>query len=473
MSDLLGGLINAARALGAHQAGVQTAGRNLANVNNSGYARQRVVLGDRLVTDTPLGPLGSGVEVLGIEQLRDHLLDANVTHEISHTALLQSQQSAFSRAETSLGEKVDSSANSNSITDASHSTNGISSALNDFFNGWEQLSANPADAGSRQVLLQKANTLADKFNVADQRLAGLQSDLTSQVTNDVSAVNGVLKQIADLNAQISAAEVQSPGSAVDLRDQRQAQLEQLAKYTDFTVQPLAGSPGQIEVIAKNTAGGDFSLVSGNIVRGGITFTGAGFTSGQPPVALALQGGSLAGNLSARDGAVANLRTDLRSAATQLAAAVNTAYNPGGASGNFFKVPPVTGIIALDPTLTFSTLRASATGNSGANDIALAVSNVAQKQFTTAGGDSIDGTIGGFFNRTVSGLGATLAGVNTRLTDQQSVQQMITQQRDSVSGVSLDEEMADLMKYQRAYEASARVVRTIDDLLDTVIHGLSR
>ncbi len=186
---------------------------------------------------------------------------------------------------------------------------------------------------------------------------------------------------------------------------------------DFTTQPLAGKSGQIEVIAKDSTGGDFSLVQGNAVRGGLTFTGTGCTSGQPPVALALQGGSLAGNLSARDGVVANLRTDLRSAAGQLAAGVDSAYNPGGASSDFFKIPPAAGVIALDPTLTFNTLRASATGDAGANDIALAVANVAQKQFSVAGGDSIDGTINGFFNRTVSGLGATLAGVNTRLGDQ--------------------------------------------------------
>ena len=473
MSNLLGDLSSAARALGAQQAGVQTAGRNLANVNTAGYARQRVVLGERSVINTQFGPMGSGVELLGTEQLRDQFLDTTVTREISHTALLQSQQSAYGRAETSLGETVDRSGASGSISDPSNSTKGISPALNHFFNAWEGLSANPSDPGSRQVLLQTANTLADKFNVADQRLSGLQGDLTTQVTTDVSTVNGLLKQIAGLNREIGAAEVQAPGSAIDLRDQRQARLEELAKYMDFSTQPLAGSGGQIEVLAKDATGGTFSLVQGDAVRGGLAFTGTGFTGGQPPVALTINGGSLAGNLAARDGVVAGLRTDLRNAAAQLTTAVNAAYNPGGTSSDFFKASPATGIIALDPTVTFTTLRASATGNSGANDIALAVSNVAQQQFSTAGSDAIDGTIGGFFNHTVSGLGATLSGVNTQLGDQQAVQQMATQQRDSVSGVSMDEEMADMMKYQRAYEASARVVRTLDDLLDTIVHGLSR
>ena len=472
MANLLAGLTNAARALGAHQAGIQTAGRNLANANNAAYARQRVILGDRSVVDTGLGPQGSGVEVLGVGQIRDRFLDANVTQEISHTSLLQAQQSALQRAETSLGEKVDRTADSNAISDTSHSTNGISSAMNDFFTGWEELTANPSDTGARQVLLQKANTLAEKFNVADQRLAGLQTDLTTQVTADTAKVNALLQQIAGLNGQIGATEAQAPGAAMDLRDQRQSQLEELAKYVDFSVQPLAGFNGQIEVVAKDTGGGSLSLVEGNNMRA-FSFTGTGFTGGQPPVALAVQGGSLAGNIAARDGTIATLRTDLRRAAEQLAGAVNTAYNPGGASTDFFKVPPATGIIALDPTLTSANLRASATGNSGANEIATAVSNIAQRSFSTSGGDAIDGTVNGFLSRTVSGLGATLGGVNTQLSDQKSVQDLVMQQRNSVTGVSMDEEMADLMKYQRAYEASARVVRTIDDLLDTIIHGLSR
>ena len=472
MANLLAGLTNAARALGAHQAGIQTAGRNLANANNPAYARQRVITGDRTIVDTGLGPQGSGVEVLGVEQIRDQFLDANVSHEISQTALLQAQQSAYQRAETSLGEKVDRTADSSAISDTSHSTNGISAALNDFFTGWEELTANPTDTGARQVMLQKANTLADKFNVADQRLAGLQTDLTTQVTTDTAKVDKLLQQIASLNGQIGAAEAHAPGAAMDLRDQRQSQLEELAKYMDFSVQPHAGVNGEIDVVAKVAGGGSLSLVDGNNSRA-FSFNGTGFTAGQPPVALSVQGGSLAGNLAARDGTIATLRTDLRHIAEQLATAVNTAYNSGGASTNFFKVPPATGIIAIDSTVTSANLRTSASGNSGANEIAVAVSNLAQHSFSASGGDAIDGTVNGFFSRTVSGLGAKLAGVNTQLSDQQSVQDLVMQQRNSVTGVSMDEEMADLMKYQRAYEASARVVRTIDDLLDTIIHGLSR
>lgn len=463
----------AAQALSAQQAGVQTAGRNLANANNPAYARQRVQMGDQAIIDTRYGSMGTGVEVLGIEQIRDSFLDANVAREISRTSMLQAQQRAYGRAEAFLGERVDRSADSASIGDASHSTNGISAALNDFFNGWEEIAANPTESGARQVLLQNAATLLDKFNTVDQRLAGLQDDLTSEITAGVATVNGLLGQIASLNREIGISEANAPGSAVDLRDQRQAALEKLANYMDITTRPLAGSSGQIEVLAKDSSGGEFAVVQGVTVRGGISFTGTDFTSGLPPVTLALQGGSLAGNLAARDGTVAGLRDNLRRAAEQLAGSVNDAYNPGGSGGDFFQVPPASGIIALAPGLTFNTLRTSATGDAGANEIAMEVGALARATFSTTSGDLIDGTVNGFLGSIVSGLGTTLAGVGARLADQQSVQQMVTQQRDSVSGVSMDEEMADLMKYQRAYEASARVVRTLDELLDVLVNQLAR
>ena len=169
MSGLLGNLLSAAQALNAHQAGVEVASRNLANVSNPAHARQRVVLGDRVTVDGRLGPLGNGVEVLGVEQIRDQFLDKAVIEETSQTALLDAQQSGLQRAETDLGEQVDSSGNSASIGSAGSSTKGISSALNDFFNAFDELAANPMDSGAKQVLLQKADILANKFYSASRR----------------------------------------------------------------------------------------------------------------------------------------------------------------------------------------------------------------------------------------------------------------------------------------------------------------
>lgn len=455
----------------AHQTGVQVAGRNLANVNTPGYARQRVILGDRAQIESSLGVVGSGVEALGIKQIRDQFLDVAVTRETSQSARLQAEQSALLRAESNLGEQIDRAADSAFVGDATHSTNGISAGLNDFFNAFDNLAANPTDAGARQSLLQKADLLANKFNVTDQRLSALQGDLTAEIDTGVSRVNSLLGQIANLNGSIAQSELNAPGGAVGLRDERQARLEELATYMDFTTRAIPGGNGQIQILAHDAGGADVLLVDKTSVRGGVTFDGTQFSGGAPATPLALTGGALTGQLGARDGAVQQLRDDLKKTADQLTTAVNAAYGVTGA--NFFQTPPASGLLALDPALNFSTLKTSATGDAGANEVALAVADVARQSFSTAGGDAIDGTIGSFFNQTVSGLGEKLSGVNAKLSDQDIVAKMLTAQRDSVSGVSLDEEMADLMKFQRAYQASARVVRVMDEMLDGLINNMMR
>ena len=153
--------------------------------------------------------------------------------------------------------------------------------------------------------------------------------------------------------------------------------------------------------------------------------------------------------------------------------MNAAYNPTGSTGDFFQVPPASGLIALDPSLNVDTLKTSDTGNSGANELALAVAQVAGKSFSTGSGDLITGTIGQFYNKSVTSLGQSISGLDSRLTDQGAVEAMVRSQRDSISAVSLDEEMADLLKFQRAYQASARVINVMDDLLDVVVNQLGR
>lgn len=471
MSGLIGNLLNAAKSLGAQQAGVEVAGRNIANINNPHYSRQRVELGDKVLVDTKLGPVGNGVEVLAIKQIRDQFLDAAVVREASQTGLLQAQQRGLERAQTALGEHVDRSSDSSTISTATSSTNGIGATINDFFNSFDEFAASPLEAGAKQVLLQKADTLANKFNVTDQRLSAIQSDLTEEVRIGTDKTNSLLSQIADLNGEIQKFEIRIPDSARDLRDQRQAKLEELSKFIDFSARTIPGGFGQIQIVAKDTAGADVLLVNKVSVLGGVSFDGTQISGGSPSTPLGLQGGALKGQLLVRDGAIQGLRDDLKKTANQVAAGVNGAYSPTGA--NFFKVPPASGLMALDATLNFNSLKASATSDSGANEIALAVADVARTKYSTGSGDAIDGTISGFFTKTVSGLGEALNGTNNKLDDQELIEQMTTKNRDAVSSVSMDEEMADLMKFQRSYQANARVVRVIDEMLDGLINNMLR
>lgn len=469
MSGLFGSLTNNVKALNAQSRAIETAGRNLANVNNPHYARQRVLFGDRGTVQTDLGPQSLGLEALGITQLRDALLDKQVLRETALESSLTNEQAALQKAQAGLGENIDRSNGASSVTQADNSSHGIASAVNNFFNAFQSFAASPTDTGERQTLIQKSNILADRLQRADSRLAQVQSDIDTQVNTDVGEANRLIQTIAELNAQIGRLEVGQPGAAVDLRDQRQARLEDLAKILPFDVQGSVGATGQIQVSIGGTV-----LLDKAEIKGTLAFTGTVITGGLPATALSLASGSIKGGLQARDGNVQAMRDSLDALARQLVTSVNTAYNPTGTTGDFFTAAGITAsTLSVTTGLNSSNLKASDGGPAGDNTIALAVANLANSSFSTARGDAINGTFSSHYNRAVTDLGQALASTNARLDDQGNVAQIVRGQRDAVSAVSLDEEMADLLKFQRAFQATSRVFTVVDQLLETVVTSLGR
>lgn len=466
MSGLFGQLSSTMSALTAASRSIETAGKNLANLNNTNYARQRVVYGSRGEVQTALGTESLGIEAVGIQQLRDSLLDQQVVREDSTLSSYEAEQSAYQKAQAALGQSIDEAS-------ASGATGGISETLSNFFNAFQSFAASPNDVGERQTLVQYAGVLTDTLNEADQRLAQVQTDLTTQVQSDVTDVNTLLGQIADLNSQIGRFEINAPGSAVDLRDERQAKINELGKKMSIETKADPAGSGQVQVYATDTGGNLVQLVNLAAVTGPVTLTGSTLTAGSPATALSLSGGSINGALKARDGAVQTLRTSLDALTNQMVTSVNAAYNPSGTSGNFFTAGGVTAAtISVDSSVTASTLKASNGGATADNTIALAVANLASKTFSTVGGDAIDGTFSQYYSNMVTGLGQTLSTTNDHVTNQTTIDTLVRNQRDSVSGVSMDEEMTDLIKFQRAFQASSRVVTIIDDLLDTVVNKLT-
>jgi flagellar hook-associated protein 1 FlgK len=467
--SLFSSLSSGASALDAQSYALQIAGKNLANVNNSGYARERVVFGTGGMVQTAIGAVSFDLQAKSVTQLRDAFLDQQVAKEISISSALQAQQQAMQRAQAGLGENVSSASDASS---ASGSGTGLSAQLASFFDSFQSLAANPTSVGERQTLLQNAAILADKFQQTDTRLAQVQTDLNAQVQSDVSEIGTLLGTIANLNGQIARFEANQPGSAVDLRDQREQAVVQLAAKMSFETRPATNGSGQIQIVAKDTGGGDVVLVDGIAVTNSVAFNGTNLTAGASATALALDGGSIKGALDARDGGIQSLRDSLDSLASQLVTSVNAAYNPTGLTGDFFTAGGVTaGTISLDPGLTVANLKASDGGAAGDNAIALAVANLANQSFSTGAGDAIDGTMTQFYSGTISSFGQDLTGLNSRVDNQTTVENLVRTQRDSVSGVNLDEETTDLMKYQRSFQATSRFINVIDGLLDLVVNRL--
>ena len=476
MPGLISSLLNNTQALDAQSQALAITGKNLANINNTGYARQRVVLGSVGSITTTTGTQSMGVSVLGVQQMRDVLLDRQLQRDVSKTSSLDARQTALQAADSALGQQINRTSDSASIGATTTGTgSGINENLSTLFAGFESWSITPSDPGEQQLLIQKASILVDKINTSDANLTQVQSDLTNQVTTDVTKVNDILKTISDLNTSISRAENALPGSAVDLRDQRQAKIEELAQYMDFSVQDIPGGLGQVSLTSKDASNNPVDIINPTLT-GPLTFVDtagavpAHFTAGAAATTLALTGGSLQSRIDVRDGTVADTRTKLKALADQLTTSVNAAYNPANDAGkNFFAAAPTTGLIQLEATAT--NLRATLSGTSGGNERATNVAGLASATFSTGSGDLITGSFSSHFSGTVASLGLDLSNTTTRLEDQTLSETNSRQNRDAVSGVSQDEELTNMLQFQRSYQACARFTNAIDGLLDLVVNRL--
>jgi len=469
MAGLFGALGDSVKALTAHSRTIETTGRNLANVNNPNYARQRVNLGDRGSVQTEIGAQSLGLEALSLQQMRDVLLDRQVVRETSLTSSYQAQQSGYQNAQAALGQSLDRAGEANA-TGTSGSGSGIGDSLTTFFNSFESLASSPTDPGERQSLFQDAGILTDRIRATDSRLAQAQADLTSQATSDLSDANRMLTNIANLNAEIGRFEIAVPGGAVDLRDQRQAQVEELAKKINVETQLDPTNPSEIQVFVRDSSGTPVILVDKASVTGPLTLTGAVVKGGASATTLAATSGSIVGSITARDGGIKTLRDNLDLLAKQLVTSVNSAYNPTNSTGDFFTPANITAAtISVASSVTALNIKASDGGAPGDNTVARAVANLANTTFSTGAGNSINGTFAQHYAASVSSFGQSLATANSQVIDHTNITNLVRDQRDSVSGVSLDEEMTNMMKFQRAFQASSRVVQTINELLDNVVN----
>lgn len=461
MLGLFGLLDLGTRSLQTQQQGVEVAGHNLANVNNPNYSRQQLVIQPSIPTPTGVGPEGTGVEAVAITQVRDAMLDQQVQSETSVTGFLQAQQDALQSAQAGLGEQLDSNGNI---------SGGLASDLNGLFSSFQALTTNPSSISGRQAVISAAQQLASQFNQVDQRLASVQDQLNQSVQGGVGQANQLLSDIAGLNQQIAVSQAGTAGTANDLIDERQQKLEQLAQLVNF--QSATQPNGEVNI----TIGGQL-LVSGITVQDTLQAYDSG--SGNLLVRtagtgtdLTLTGGAIQGSIDARDNGISTLRGNLNQLASQLISQVNNVYKGGydlnGNTGASFFTGTNASDIQVNPTLVANPATFQASGQSGAagdGQIALSLAQMANTSQSGLGNQTFSGN----YNATVAGIGLSLSTANSQLSDQQAVQTMLQNQRSSVSGVSLDEEMTNVIKFQRAYEASAHLVTTVDQMLSDVVN----
>jgi len=470
MLGLFGTLNMAARSLQTQMAGVETAGQNLANVNTPGYSRQQVVIQTSTAIQSGVGPQGTGANLVAIQQITDALLNGQIQSQGSVTGYWNANQSALDTAQTALNEFLNST--QGTAGSATTTSSGLSDQLSSLFNAFQAVATSPTSVSARQALIGQAQALATTFSQLNSRLDTLHTTLDSSLTNQVDSANQLLKDIATLNGQIQTAENYTGGVANDLRDLRQQKLEGLAKL--INIQTSTDANGMIDV----TVGGNLSLVSGNQVADTLKTADPGntgqllvYTASGNALVTPLTGGSMAGTLDARDGTLATLQTRINTLAAQLITQVNTLHSAGysltGSTGaNFFTGTDASNIavnqtLADDPTLIQA---AGTSGATGDNSVALTLAQLA----TAAQAGLNNQTFSADYAQTVAQLGNALNNANNQATNQTAVTNLLANQRNSVCGVNLDEEMTNLMTFQRAYQASAHLVSTVDQMLQTIL-----
>ncbi len=507
MTSTFGGLEIAKRSLFTQQIAQQTTGQNIANANTQGYTRQTV----NMVASRPLeapglsrsntpGQLGQGVEFDSITRIREKFLDDQYYNENKSLGDFSTRKDTLEKIETIFNEPSDT---------------GIRTTVANFWNAWQELSKTPDDLTARSLVKERALALTSTLNDTSKKLSDLSKDLTSNLDVQAKQADSTLTQIVNLNSEIFKIEGLG-NNANDLRDQRDLLVDKLSKVMNLTV-----TEDQKGYVLKM---GNTELVNGTTKSAtiDINFFESNF-GGE------LKSGQAYGLIQSRDSFVKSYQDDLNNLVKTIATGKTEVTLPkgtmlpsgvtlDGVDGNSYtgtlasdtKVY-VNGInqlhqlgyslddkqgeafftfqdgaeaqtVTVNPDIVGDVSKIAAStgyyidsnGNQkvlkGNNELALAIAGLKDGTFSFDNTTNAT-TADDFFNSIIGELGVQAQNASNQTDNQQALVNQIDTRRQSVSGVSLDEEMSNLLKFQHAYNAAARVMTTFDQMLDKVINGM--
>lgn len=523
MRSTFTGIEMAKRALFTQQAALTTTGHNVANANTRGYSRQvvnmvaaRPIEAVGLMSSTVPGQMGQSVEFSSITRIRDQFLDTQFYNENKSFGEWDVRQTTLDKLEAIINEPSDT---------------GVRTVLSNFWNTWQELSKQPDNLTARAVVKESALALTDALNHTSKQLTDLTQDLTDNINVNVSFINSTVDQVSKLNNEIFRIEGLG-NDANDLRDQRDVLLDDLSKVINITVTEngdgyTVAMGGQVLVSGFNVestvsaeslqSAFGTDLQSGSIygmiysrdtlvksysaeldamvntmVNGDITLT--------LPAGAVVPEGTVVGGVT-YTGTVADRtleETDNRQITVQ---GFNGLHKLGyvlkdgtfQTGADFFQTSDGGAVTAanikLNPAIENNVSNIAASLRTyvdpadnvekivrGNNDTALLIAGLTQQRFNfdpSGTGNVVlkDGTIDEFFRAIVGQLGVQSQEALRQSRNQQVLVEQVDSRRQSVSGVSMDEEMANMIKFQHAYNAAARAMTTYDEALDKVINGM--
>ncbi|WP_201739214.1 MULTISPECIES: flagellar hook-associated protein FlgK [unclassified Exiguobacterium] len=499
MGSTFMGLETARRSLTTHQWALQATGNNIANASNPGYSRQRLTLGmtEQLSVNfggTKAGQFGTGVRGETLARIRDLMVDQQYRDETVKNSFYATKEAAFGRMEDIINEP---------------SENGLAKSLDLFWGALQDLAVNPDDTGARSVVRQRAMTLADTFNYMSSSLTKVQDDLKSEADVVIKKVNDLLTKISDVNRQIGDSE---PLGVLpnELYDERDRYMDELAQYVEFERKPvdyLNGetrgnsqrmAEGRIEIVVK-IGGVDQTLVSG--ITGDVgsfgqsSYKEAGALATDPMIsmpyddmpngklkALVEMYGSSTGP-EAKNGKFTIILSDLDTMAREFSTAFNTMHNtffdgnPDEAlrtNGIDFFVVGGASTITVNPDImkNLDLIAVSKDKNIGDGSGALDLADLKNTALTFTGGSTTATTsVGKFYQNVIGNMAVEASQSGSLAKSTFALMASSDQRRQSVSAVSLDEEMTMMIQYQHAYNAAARNITAVDEMLDKIINGM--
>ncbi|MBN2467038.1 MAG: flagellar hook-associated protein FlgK [Deltaproteobacteria bacterium] len=459
MSDLYGILGMGREALLAQQKGIDVTGHNIANVNTPGFSRQRVQLQTREPISFQPGQIGTGVRAQEIQRVYDRFLGVQIRNENQSLGRWESQSGALEKAEMIFNETTGY---------------GLNQAMSEFWNAWQDLSNNPSGQAERTVLIAKSQTLAEQFRDLCGDLNQIRKDVDTSIVGTMEEINLLADQIADLNQKIFQAEVGGQ-NANDYRDERELLLNQLSSLIDIT--SFENSEGKVTVLVgngkplvENIYSWDLSTESNGDDLHDIVWCDR--DGNEVAITDTISGGRVNGWIEVRDVRIPEYLNSLSVLAQGIMAEVNTVHQGGFALNGTTGIDFFEGVSAADIEVNRNivndlTLVAAASepgGLPGDNRNALLISQL-QNELTMKGNTA---TFDDCYNALSSKVGSDVRTTSANLCHQTAISEHLTNYRESISGVSLDEEMINLVEYQHAYDAAAKLIVTVDEMLQTII-----
>jgi flagellar hook-associated protein 1 len=452
------GLSTALTALYAQQKALETTGNNIANANTEGYSRQRVdmdpLAGSRWASfHAQPSKVGQGVTISDISRLRDDFLDMRSIQEHSKHGSMARSATTLDSIERAFGEPGDT---------------GLQAQMADFWATWDDVTTQPDSVAARTQVIEQAHTLTSAFSAAANSLDQLQESSLEKLKNNISSLNAMAQNVADLNDAIRSA-TNAGGSPNELLDQRDLLISKMSDLADISVQKT--SAGSVAVSVGGTAivrddRVTTLLVDSNTPPGLRWDTDGDVATVGDSFAANVTGGDVGGLLNSMSTVIPKYQQLLDDVANSLMTAVNDQHqlgvdlngNPGAAffTGTGAKDMAVSAALSANPNLLAA---AEAGGGALDGENARAIANFASAQ------NGADAT----YRQMINILGVESQRATRQLESQVNILNAADGAKESVAGVNMDEEMTNLIRHQKSYNAAAKYLSTMDQVLDSLIN----